>query len=84
MSSWNGGITRQQLAWLRSELAAAEAAAERVIIASHHQLGQGGARATHMAWNWRDVQQVVGGFGGREQGHACCSAHVLSWAHTYT
>ncbi|EFN59457.1 hypothetical protein CHLNCDRAFT_138033 [Chlorella variabilis] len=59
MSSWNGGITRQQLAWLRSELAAAEAAAERVIIASHHQLGQGGARATHMAWNWRDVQQVV-------------------------
>ena len=65
MSSWNGGITRQQLEWLRGELAAAEAAGERVVVASHHQLGEGAARATHMAWNWREVQQVGGAVGVR-------------------
>jgi hypothetical protein len=58
MSSWNGGVTRQQLEWLRGELRAAEAAGQRVVVASHHQLGEGAARATHMAWNWREVQQV--------------------------
>lgn len=63
MSSWNGGITQRQLRWLRQELAAAEAAGERVLVASHHQLGQGGARATHMAWNWRKVQEVGGAVG---------------------
>ena len=58
MSSWNGGVTRRQLGWLRGELAAAEAAGERVIVASHHQLGRGGARPTHMAWNYEEIQGV--------------------------
>jgi len=68
MSSWNGGITQRQLAWLRGELSAAEAAGERVLVASHHQVGRGGARPTHMAWNWQEVQEVrvwVGGLAGR-------------------
>lgn len=60
MSSWNGGITQRQLRWLQHELAAADVAGERVLVASHHQLGHGAARATHMAWNWREVQQVGG------------------------
>lgn len=55
MSGWNGGITQRQLAWLRGELAAAEAAGERVIVASHHQVGRGGARDTHLAWNHREI-----------------------------
>lgn len=59
MSSWNGGISQRQLAWLCDELSAAEAAGERVIACSHHQVGRGAARATHMAWNWRDVQQAL-------------------------
>jgi manganese-dependent ADP-ribose/CDP-alcohol diphosphatase len=58
MSSWNGGVTQQQLEWLREELAAAAASGERVIVASHHQLGEGAARPTHMAWNWQAVQEV--------------------------
>jgi hypothetical protein len=61
MSSWNGGITRRQLEWLQRELSAAEVAGERVIACSHHQLGQGAARPTHMAWNWRRVQEASRG-----------------------
>ncbi len=75
MSSWNGGITRRQLGWLQQELAAAEAAGERVLVASHHQLGQGGARATHMAWNWREVQEVGG---VRPAGVACWAALLVA------
>ena len=50
---------RRQLAWLKAELAAAEAAGERVIAAAHHQVGQGAVRPTHAAWNWRDVQAAL-------------------------
>lgn len=88
MSSWNGGITQRQLRWLRQELAAAEAAGERVLVASHHQLGQGGARATHMAWNWRKVQEVLlaspafrAAFAGHDHtgGYACIDGrHFLT------
>ena len=38
---WNGGIGKQQFAWLSEQLQQAAAAQERVIIACHHQLGQG-------------------------------------------
>lgn len=59
MASWNGGITRCQLEWLRRELAEAEAAGERVIVASHHQVGEGACRPTHAAWNWRQIQAAL-------------------------
>ena len=39
--------------WLKAELAAAEAAGEKVITAGHHPVGEGSARSTHMAWNRR-------------------------------
>lgn len=50
MSSWNGGITREQLAWLQRELAAAEAAGEQVIVASHNPLTPGAGPDDHLAW----------------------------------
>lgn len=59
MSDWNGGCTTSQVSWLRSELAAAEQAGERVIVASHHPIGGGCARATHMAWNCEELQAVL-------------------------
>lgn len=59
MRPWNGGVTSQQLGWLRRELAAAEAAGQRVIVAAHHQVGVGAARPTHMALNWEELQAVL-------------------------
>lgn len=50
MSSWNGGIAQEQLAWLQRELAAAEAAGERVIVASHNPLTPGAGPDDHLAW----------------------------------
>ena len=41
MTDWNGGIGKQQLAWLSAELQQAAASQQRVILACHHQLGQG-------------------------------------------
>jgi manganese-dependent ADP-ribose/CDP-alcohol diphosphatase len=38
MSGWNGGCTKRQLAWLRRQLAEADAAGERVLAAAHHQV----------------------------------------------
>ncbi|GAB4817700.1 hypothetical protein N2152v2_004746 [Parachlorella kessleri] len=59
MSSWNGGVTRRQLAWLGDTVRQAEEAKERVIVASHHQVAPGAARATHLAWNYKDILQVL-------------------------
>lgn len=55
MSSWNGGLSGGQLTWLQSQLQAAQDKGENVIVVSHHQIGFGAARDTHLAWNWRDV-----------------------------
>jgi hypothetical protein len=54
MSDWNGGITQAQLAWLRAELAAAEASGQRVLVASHHQLGKGALWCGWVGgcWGW--------------------------------
>lgn len=49
----------RQLAWLQAELAAAEVAGERVIVAAHHQVGQGAVRPTHAAWNWEAIQAAL-------------------------
>ena len=37
----------------------ATASASRVIVAAHHQAGKGGARDTHLAWNWSEIKQVL-------------------------
>ena len=61
MSSWNGGITNRQMHWLKEQLNASKEAGEKVIIASHHQIAKGGARETHLAWNHKDIYDVVTG-----------------------
>eukprot|EP00983_Pelagomonas_calceolata_P057740 1145201-Pelagomonas_calceolata.AAC.3 len=62
--------------WLKEELQAAEQAGERIIVSSHHPLGLGSARRTHMdrhhrtrkcvphemyAWNFEEVQATLCG-----------------------
>ncbi|DBA97345.1 hypothetical protein WJX77_003255 [Trebouxia sp. C0004] len=59
MADWNGGIGSAQLGWLNEQLALAKLSGERVIVACHHQIGQGAARETHMAWNWVELQQLL-------------------------
>mmetsp|Transcript_14247 Transcript_14247/g.43033 ORF Transcript_14247/g.43033 Transcript_14247/m.43033 type:complete len:217 (-) Transcript_14247:394-1044(-) len=59
MHNWNGGIGKAQLKWLEEELASASEAGNRCLVAGHHQVGQGAARASHMAWNWRSIQRVL-------------------------
>lgn len=59
MSSWNGGITIEQMRWLSLELEIAERHGERVIVASHHQVSKGAARATHLAWNHEGIRRVL-------------------------
>ena len=58
MSSWNGGISKRQMEWFKAQLESAETNEERVIVACHHQFGEGGARATHMAWNCKEIEDV--------------------------
>eukprot|EP00798_Chlamydomonas_sp_ICE-L_P004959 gene4959-34739_t len=48
MMEWNGGLSQEQMRWLDSELAAAEAAEEKLVVASHHPIGKDCARPTHM------------------------------------
>lgn len=59
MSSWNGGVTSKQLAWLKQQLSEADVAGERVVVAAHHQVGLGAVRPTHMAWNWREIKNAL-------------------------
>ncbi|GAX74983.1 hypothetical protein CEUSTIGMA_g2429.t1 [Chlamydomonas eustigma] len=59
MTDWNGGVGQKQMSWLKSELAAAAAAGEKVITAGHHPIGEGSSRRTHTAWNWRELQDVL-------------------------
>ncbi|KAA6427520.1 MAG: hypothetical protein FRX49_02183 [Trebouxia sp. A1-2] len=59
MADWNGGIGSAQSGWLNEQLALAKLLGERVIVACHHQIGQGAARKTHMAWNWVELQQLL-------------------------
>lgn len=59
MSPWNGGIGQRQLSWLQGVLQQAEEDGSRVIVASHHQIGKGAARDTHMAWNWREIESLL-------------------------
>eukprot|EP00887_Chlorella_sp_A99_P005563 scaffold1.g5563.t1 len=78
-SPWNGGASAVQLAWLRRELAAAEAAGERVLSASHHPVQPGAARSTHLAWNWEQISEVLlssPAFAAHFSGHD----HLGGWA----
>ena len=57
---YNGGLGTEQLTWLRSELAAASAADERVIVMCHvilHPLACGGST---MVWDYEEALEVIG------------------------
>lgn len=42
--------------WLDGQLRSAEHLGERLIVASHHAIGQGSAKPELMAWNWEELQ----------------------------
>ena len=45
--------------WLQEQLRQASETGSQVIVAAHHQAGRGGARDTHLAWNWRDIKETL-------------------------
>ena len=47
MADWNGGIGSAQLGWLKEQLALAKLSGERVVVACHHQIGQGVTACLH-------------------------------------
>jgi manganese-dependent ADP-ribose/CDP-alcohol diphosphatase len=53
---WNGGLGTHQLAWLARELAAADAAGEKVILCGHHPLLPADA---HQIWNAAAVLELI-------------------------
>ena len=55
LKPWGGGVGPAQFEWLSSELDAAVAAKERVIVASHVALSPTAARPGMAAWNAPDV-----------------------------
>ncbi|WP_367875058.1 metallophosphoesterase [Luteolibacter sp. Populi] len=62
---WNGGFSSTQLTWLERELAAADAAKERVIVCGHHPLVPADM---HQAWNHAEILAVL-------ERHPC----VMAW-----
>jgi len=56
---YNSGIGREQLAWLRAELARAEQARERVLVAIHHPVAPGQSRGGHRAWDGDEVAAAL-------------------------
>lgn len=68
---WNGGVSQNQLAWLKKELAAADAAKTPVIVCGHHPvLPEEG----HQAWNNRDILAAI-------ENHPCVRACLCGHNH---
>ena len=57
---YNGGLGEEQLAWLRAELAAAAAAAERVVIMCHVILHPKACGGGTMVWDYPEALEVLG------------------------
>jgi manganese-dependent ADP-ribose/CDP-alcohol diphosphatase len=55
----NGAVGSTQLEWLRKELAAAEAANEKVIVLSHVSVCPGAAAPEKLIWNYEEVLSVL-------------------------
>jgi len=56
---YNGGLGEEQLRWLRSELAAASAAGERVIVLCHVILEPRACGGSTMAWDYEEALEAV-------------------------
>eukprot|EP00850_Spirogloea_muscicola_P017223 SM000146S00943 [mRNA] locus=s146:49108:51623:- [translate_table: standard] len=59
MSDWNGGLSSNQMTWLKDTLSAAERHQEKVIVAGHHPVVEGAAPATHLLWNHIEVVELL-------------------------
>ncbi|GBF93106.1 hypothetical protein Rsub_05717 [Raphidocelis subcapitata] len=57
--TWNGGLSAQQFAWLRAELAAAKAEGQRAVVACHHPLAPGSAPAHYLAWDHAAIRAAL-------------------------
>ena len=58
--TYNGGIGKDQLSWLRSELETAQKKKEKVILADHFPLHPDGA--TELLWNAKEVRTLIESF----------------------
>ena len=56
---YNGGLGREQLAWLRAELADASAAGERVVILCHVILHPKGCGGSTMVWDYPEALDAI-------------------------
>ena len=56
---YNGGLGREQLAWLRAELGAASAAGERVLILSHVILHPRACGGDTMVWDYPEALAAI-------------------------
>lgn len=56
---YNGGISKAQLEWLKSELTQAKDARQQVIILAHHSLWLGPESSGNVLWNAAPVKKVV-------------------------
>lgn len=56
---YNGGLGQEQLRWLRTELAAAAKADERVVVLSHVVLHPAACDGTTMAWDYHKALEAI-------------------------
>jgi hypothetical protein len=55
---FGGGVSEAQLAWLRQELAAAQAAGERAVVCCHLCFHPATCAPACLLWNYKEVLQV--------------------------
>ena len=60
--TWNGGIGRDQIAWLRSTLADATQRRQRVILNCHFPILAGASSDYHLLWNHAEMLRLIEGF----------------------
>jgi predicted phosphodiesterase len=70
--TWNGAIGKEQLAWLKNELASAQKKKEKVIIANHFPLYPGGA--SELLWNAKEVRALI-------ENYSCAFAYFNGHVH---
>lgn len=52
-------ISLERFRWLKELLEQSKMADEKVIVASHHPIGEGSARLTHSAWNYSQITSIL-------------------------
>ena len=57
--AWNGGLGEQQRRWLKTELAAAELAGQKVVVFSHHPVLAESSTAGHLLWDHQEVLAIL-------------------------